>query len=149
MLRGAGTRVSERQPNNLPWIFFGVLSGVILVIIFGYGVYMGAKSVQSDMDVTISVPEFDPNKDRSANVIKKIFVDENNGFSVDGESLENLETLLNLISNSQIGDPSDTMVILSLHEDTKHTILVDLKDVLDRAGYDNIIKIRRNEGPTE
>jgi len=149
MQQVAGIRVSERKPNNLPWIVFGVFSGVILLIIIGYGIYMGAKSVQSEMEITMSVPEFDPNAERSTNVVKTIFVDENDSFSVDGEPVEDIEALLDLISKYQIGEPADTTVILKLHEDSRHTTLVDLKDTLDEAGYASRITIRRNESPPE
>lgn len=135
--------MAERKPNNLPWIILGVIGGAALLALFGFGVYAGAKSVQSEM--TVSVPEFEDRQPLAREKTVHINVDAQDTLHVDGILIEKFDAFEEAVKSEGLGAVSSTLIVLHIHEEAKHKTLVDLKDLLDGMGYRSLIEVVSND----
>ena len=129
--------MAERKPNNTPWIILGGVCGLILVGLFGLGIYMGATSTGEPYLVEPPAP---PIKIRDKSELTSTSVTRVDKF---GEISTNSggEISFDDIDNLKLGSPADTKVILFLSREASHHNLVETKDALDAAGYQTLISI--------
>ena len=137
---------NSRKPNNLPWIILGVLGGIVLLGLFGFGIYTGVKSVSDEASVTF----LDEDLEYTAPGFKKIMIEfdsENNIFLNDVNQsssealLEALEDSLEAMDQKAI---EETFFLLKMSEKTPHRSLVSVKDVLDKYKKNNQVFIVRD-----
>lgn len=129
--------MAARKPNNLPWIVLGSVLGAGLVVLFGYGFWQGVKA---ERGIILSSPPPATTDPAANSKVITIFVDETNALSVDGK---NVSSTAELLRSVEMLDVDDTVVILRLSEQAQHSILVDIKDGLDKLGIHTKIEIIR------
>ena len=136
--------MTARKPNNLPWIVLGAVGGLAILGLFGLGVYSGMKSVSDEISITM------PEVTESATPAQieqsfTIYVDEKNVIFFEGEPVENIKTLQNTLESLDVKNSQTTRFILRLSENSSHTRLIDLKDLLDGLGVKSVIEIIRSD----
>ena len=136
--------MSERKPNNLPWIILGVMGGFFFLGLFGFGVYSGAKAVSNEASVTI--PDFPETKELPADKnVFTIYVNASNEIFLAGVPFSDVQTLKSELKSRNTTNPESTRAILRLSEDATHTSLISLKDMLDDLKVKSVIEIVRSE----
>ena len=136
--------MAARTPNNLPWIILGTVCGLAVLGLFGLGVYTGAKSVSDEMGVTVSDPPETVATPEIRNTFT-IFVDETNKISLDGTALEDVGALRTELASLDFHSPESTHFILRLSEDSSHTSLIAINDMLDDLEFRSVIEIVRRD----
>jgi len=134
--------VADRKPNNKIWIVLGVVCGILMLVPFGYGVYIGVTSVSDEM--AVSVPKFPEQSQRppSENVIT-IFVDGENEISIDGIPIKDASSLKTKIQSMDSEVLTSTTFILRMSENARHKLLISIKDELDATGANSKLEIMR------
>lgn len=133
--------MDENKPNNLPWVILGLFCGAVVMAMFGYGVYTGAKS-----EATVSIPEFTDSNDRSDRervAAISIYVDHDNQIFIDKVGVSNLDGVTSFLESIDEKNLDETDFILRMSEKSSHKLLVSLKDILDEAGVNSHIEIVR------
>ena len=130
--------MAERKSNNTPWIIFGILGGILFLILpFGIGFYGDITSTGEPYLVEPPAPPIkvrDKSELTSTSVIR---VDKSGEISTNFGG----EISFDDIDNLKLGAPADTKVILYLSDEASHHNLVETKDALDAAGYQTLISI--------
>ena len=114
---------------------------ILLIAVFFFDI----KEVISE-PVTVSMPVTDmPEQETRQIETQKIYIDGLNKSFVNHKPVENLDVLLSMIKNLELGDPVSTVVVAQFHKDAKHKVFVQVTDSLDEAGYEKRIEILMSE----
>ena len=136
--------MSDRKPNNRPWIILGGICGLVLLGLFGFGIYAGAKSVSNEASITI--PDFPEIKERTGDEnVLAIHVNATNEIFLDQVPFSDVQTLKSELQSRIAESPEPTLVILRMSEKAPHTSLVSLTDMLDDLKIKSMIEIIRSE----
>lgn len=136
--------MSERKPNNLPWIILGLIGGFVFLGLFGFGIYSGAKAVTDEMSITI--PEM-PQADEMALAKNKltVFVTAENKIFLGATPFKTVDELKESLLKRDKAVLDDSVVILVISEDATHKMLVSVKGMLDDMKLRSVIQLQRNE----
>ena len=136
--------MTARKPNNMPWIILGGIFGVGFLGLFGFGIYMGAKSVSDEMSITLpEPPEMAAHSD--INNVITIFVDETDSISFDGETVDDIAALKDVLDSLDTNSLKSTAFILRISEESSHKRLITIKDMLDAFEAKSIIEVIRSD----
>jgi len=136
--------VTARKPNNLPWIALGSLCGLAVLGLFGYSVYVGAKSVTDEVSVTI--PDMPDALERSGlNGKLTISVSGDDEIIFGDAVFEDVAELQTHLLSRDKAELKQTLFILAINEDASHKSLVSMKDMLDGLGVESRILIQRKD----
>ena len=136
--------MTERKPNNLPWVILGGVCGLVLLGLFGAGVYSGAKAVSDEMTITLPEPPEMVAQSKLDSVFT-LYVDETNNIFLDGEAVDNMAALKVVLESMDPDNLKSTRFILRLSEKSSHKGLITIKDMLDAFEAKSVIEIIRSE----
>ena len=136
--------MTERKPNNLPWVILGGVCGLVLLGLFGAGVYSGAKAVSDEMSITLPEP---PERGAPSDIdnVTTIVVDETNSIVFDGEAVDDISALKNILNSLDADSLKSTVFILKISEESSHERLITIKDFLDELEVKSIIEVIRSD----
>ena len=119
--------MSERNPNNRPWIFLGVLGGFAFLGLFGLGFYNAANTFADE--ASVSLP--DQSYQEPAKYKLTISVSAEDDITFEGKSFETVDVLEEELLKIKKETLESTAFVVTLSEQSSHRILISLKDRLD------------------
>jgi len=131
--------VSERHPNNRPWIFLGVLGGAAFLALFGLGFYNGANTLADE--ASVSLP--DQSQQVPAKYRLAISVSAQDEITFEGKSYETVDALEEELLKIKKETLESTAFVVTLSEQSSHRILISLKDMLDPLALKTFLVIDR------
>lgn len=131
--------MSERKPNNTPWVVLGALLGTGLLGLFGYGFWQGFQA-EKGIILSPSQPAVSILTETSNTVT--IFVDEGDNMSIDRKDVSSPAEIFQYLEAFNV---DDTQVIFRISDQASHTSLVEIKNGLDKIGIITKVEILRTE----
>jgi len=135
--------MAARKPNKTTWIILAVVLGwIFLCVVF---IVESRDVLAEPVTHSTRAPDIREQDIQSFETKQTIFVDGSNDIFVNNQPVENLDVLLSMIQNLELGEPSSTIIVFRIHEHAQSKVLLQVKDTLDDAGYEIRIEVLMTE----